>query len=122
MYDFFGGWLHASGDAIKICQITENVFRRFIQSTPHPVVNKMVISGLRNINNIYSPFASLSQNSLNNNILQLTSVVLRVYVHHQNTHLNQIKNRVKRRANQSGRGGDAFIWRTKSLHTEAFSK
>jgi hypothetical protein len=99
-----GGLLHASRDVIKICQIAENVFRFFIQSTPHPVVNKMVISGLRKISNSYNPFASLNshilnQDPINNHILQLTSLVLRVYftirVHHQNSHINQIKTRVR---------------------------
>jgi hypothetical protein len=76
-----GGLLHASSDVIKICQIAENVFRFFIQSTPHPVVNKMVISGLRKISNSYDPFASLNshilnQDPINNHILQLKSLQL----------------------------------------------
>jgi hypothetical protein len=66
----------------------------------------MVISGLRKISNSYNPFASfaslshiLNQDPINNHILQLTSLVLRVYftirVHHQNSHINQIKTRVR---------------------------
>ncbi|KAK5646591.1 hypothetical protein RI129_005055 [Pyrocoelia pectoralis] len=99
-----GGLLYASSDVIKICQIAETVFRFFIQTTPHPVISKMVISGLRKINNSYNPFASLNshilnQDPINNHILQLTSLVLKVYftirVHYQNTHINQIKTRVR---------------------------
>lgn len=98
-----GGLIKPSLDVIEICKIAERVIREYTKIDKSNVVNKITIESMKRIN-ISKYFNSLSshfldQEPLNNHLIQLIKIILKIYItlrlHHINSSTNAIDQKIR---------------------------
>lgn len=103
-----GGLMKASPDVIKICQVAEKTFRIFSNSTPCPLINKMIVNCRRFLqgHDLFSVANDhiLNQDPLNNHCSQLITLIAQVYltvrVHYMNKNINSVDVRIRQQYNK----------------------